>query len=167
MSAEGVSELGGGYTYIMPKNILKRFVCVSDLRTQVSGLLYGRSNPDGSNPDVKEIVCCVMVPQTGTHQSVSIPEKLPQHEYLEELEPLGWIHTQPRELPYLAPQDVTMHARILQRQDVAAEAASEAAGPDSLSKPTVWDPKAAIVLTCSFTFRFVCLSACVHIQLLE
>ena len=71
VSAEGVSELDGGFTYIMPKNILKRFVCVSDLRTQVSGLLYGRSDPDGNNPDVKEIVCCVMVPQTGTHQSVT------------------------------------------------------------------------------------------------
>ena len=67
-----------------------------------------------------------MVPQTGTHQSVSIPEQLPQHEYLEELEPLGWMHTQPRELPYLAPQDVTMHGRILQRQDAAADAVSEA-----------------------------------------
>lgn len=151
VSAEGVSELDGGFTYIMPKNILKRFVCVSDLRTQVSGLLYGRSDPDGNNPDVKEIVCCVMVPQTGTHQSVSIPEQLPQHEYLDSLEPLGWIHTQPRELPYLAPQDVTMHGRIVQRQAGAADASSEGQGADGLSSPTIWDPKAAIVLTCSFT----------------
>jgi len=25
-----------GYTYILPKNLLKRFICISDLRTQVS-----------------------------------------------------------------------------------------------------------------------------------
>ena len=28
----------------------------------------------------------------------------PSHEYLAELEPLGWIHTQPNELPQLSPQ---------------------------------------------------------------
>ena len=30
-----------GYTYIMPKNILKKFVCISDLKTQVLGFIYG------------------------------------------------------------------------------------------------------------------------------
>ncbi len=32
---------------------------------------------------------------------------------LQEMEPLGWVHTQPNELPQLSPQDVTAHARIL------------------------------------------------------
>ncbi|CAD5317711.1 unnamed protein product [Arabidopsis thaliana] len=35
-----------GYTYIMPKNILKKFICVADLRTQIAGYLYGISPPD-------------------------------------------------------------------------------------------------------------------------
>ena len=32
-----------GYTYVMPKNMLKKFICVADLRTQISAYLYGIS----------------------------------------------------------------------------------------------------------------------------
>jgi hypothetical protein len=45
-----------------------------------------------------------MPPQWGTHQTVHLPTALPAHEYLSDLEPLGWIHTQPNELPQLSPQ---------------------------------------------------------------
>ena len=76
-----------GYTYVLPKNILAKFVTISDLRTQVAGYLYGVSPPD--NDRVKEIRCIVLVPQVGNHQQVTLPAKLPDHEYLEDLEPLG------------------------------------------------------------------------------
>lgn len=91
-----------GYTYIMPKNILKKFICIADLRTQISGYLYGISPPD--NPQVKEIRCIAMPPQWGTHQQVHLPSALPEHDFLNDLEPLGWMHTQPNELPQLSPQ---------------------------------------------------------------
>jgi hypothetical protein len=39
-----------GYTYVMPKNLLKKFICIADLRTQVAGYMYGISPPD--NPQV-------------------------------------------------------------------------------------------------------------------
>lgn len=45
-----------------------------------------------------------MAPQWGTHQTVHLPNTLPNHQYLKEMEPLGWIHTQPNELPQLSPQ---------------------------------------------------------------
>ncbi|KAG6421487.1 hypothetical protein SASPL_118040 [Salvia splendens] len=64
VNSEDIKETG--YTYIMPKNILKKFICIADLRTQVAGYLYGVSPPD--NPQVKEIRCISMVPQWGTHQ---------------------------------------------------------------------------------------------------
>ena len=80
-----------GYTYVLPKNILKRFICISDLRIQVSGYMYGISPPD--NPFVKEIRAIVMVPQIGTYQYVTLPNQMPEHTYLKDLEPLGWIHT--------------------------------------------------------------------------
>lgn len=86
----------------MPKNILKKFICIADLRTQISGYLYGVSPPD--NPQVKEIRCIVMPPQWGTHQQVHLPSALPEHDFLNDLEPLGWMHTQPNELPQLSPQ---------------------------------------------------------------
>ena len=44
---------------------------------------------------VKEIRAIVLVPQTGTHQNVTLPNQLPEHPYLKDMEPLGWIHTQP------------------------------------------------------------------------
>lgn len=91
-----------GYTYIMPKNILKKFICIADLRTQIAGYLYGVSPPD--NPQVKEIRCIAMPPQWGTHQQVHLPSALPEHDFLNDLEPLGWMHTQPNELPQLSPQ---------------------------------------------------------------
>jgi pre-mRNA-processing factor 8 len=109
VNSEDVKETG--LTYVMPKNVLKTFICAADLRTQVGAYLYGVSPPD--NPHVKEIRCIVMVPQVGTHQNWTPPTALPDHEYLQDLEPLGMIHTQPNELPHLAPQDVTMHAKTI------------------------------------------------------
>jgi len=128
VSSDDIEE--SGYTYILPKNILKKFIMISDLRIQVAGYLYGVSPED--NPQVKEIRCIVLVPQHGTHQYVSLPSQLPGHEYLEELEPLGWIHTQPNELPQLSPYDVTMHAKTM---------------VDNES----WSIDKTCVITCSFT----------------
>lgn len=42
--------------------------------------MYGVSPPD--NPQVKEIRCIVLVPQWGTHQTVHLPNQLPQHDFL-------------------------------------------------------------------------------------
>ena len=46
----------------------------------------------------------MMPPQWGNHQQVNLPASLPEHDYLKDLEPLGWLHTQPNELPQMAPQ---------------------------------------------------------------
>ncbi|KAJ8461749.1 hypothetical protein OPV22_034675 [Ensete ventricosum] len=119
-----------GYTYIMPKNVLRKFIGIADLRTQISGYLYGVSPQD--NPQVKEIRCIVMPPQWGTHQQVHLPSALPEHDVLNDLEPLGWMHTPPNELPQLSPQDVTAHSRILENNKQ-------------------WDGEKCIILTCSFT----------------
>merc|ERR1711988_157080 len=99
VSSDDIRETG--YTYVLPKNILSKFICISDLRTQIAGYLYGVSPPD--NAQVKEIRCIVIVPQVGNHQAVTLPHQLPEHDYLEDLEPLGWLHTQPNELAQLSP----------------------------------------------------------------
>ena len=65
---------------------------------------------------VKEIRCIALPPQWGTHQTVHLPHMQPQHEYLKDLEPLGWIHTQPNELPQLSPQDICTHAKTMADQ---------------------------------------------------
>jgi pre-mRNA-processing factor 8 len=128
VSSEDVKETG--FTYVMPKNILKKFITIADLRTQIAGFIYGVSPPD--HPSVKEIRAIVMPPQIGTHQAVQLPNQLPENDYLKDLEPLGWIHTQPNETAQLPPQDVVIHSRIL-------------------AENKQWDGEKTVVITCSFT----------------
>lgn len=73
-----------------------------------------------------------MVPQIGTYQSCSMPDYLPEHPYLKDMEPLGWIHTQANETGQLAALDASMHARLLERR-------------------SDWDNRSAVIGTCSFT----------------
>ena len=128
VSSEDISETG--FTYVLPKNILSKFITISDLRTQVAGYLYGVSPSD--NAQVKEVRCIVLVPQVGNHQQVTLPRRLPAHEYLDDLEPLGWLHTQPNELPQLSPQDVIAHSKVMMENKS-------------------WDGEKTVIVTCSFT----------------
>ena len=126
-------------TYVMPNNILKRFITIADLRVQVAGYLYGSSAPD--NDQIKEVKCIVMMPQIGGLRNVQLPERLPQGEFLEGMEPLGLIHTMSgSELPYMSAADVTEHAKLL-------DAHSE------------WDKTNTMTVSVSFTPGSVSLSA--------
>ncbi|KAI0377858.1 pre-mRNA processing splicing factor 8 [Hypomontagnella monticulosa] len=126
-------------TYVMPNNILKKFITIADLRVQIAGYLYGISAPD--NDQVKEIRCIVMVPQIGNLRYTQAPLQLPQHEYLSEMEPLGVIHTMAgNELPYMSAVDVTMHAQLLDRHPK-------------------WDKEKTVTVDVSFTPGSVSLSA--------
>ena len=119
-----------GYTFVLPRNILKKFVTIAELRTQVAVLMYGKHPAD--NNSVFEVRCFVVPPQFGSHQKVKFPTTVPEHPYLKDLQPLGWLHTQPNEETHLPPQDVVMHARLLQ------------------GNPS-WDVDACSIVTCSFT----------------
>lgn len=120
----------GGFTYVMPRNLLKQFITIGDLRTQIGAFIYGISPVD--NPSVKEIRAMVMVPQVGSHQSISMPANIPEEsEFLGGLEPLGWIHTQPTELSALSPLDCAIHAKMI-------------------TENRSWSADSAVVITCSF-----------------
>ncbi|KAF2458304.1 pre-mRNA processing splicing factor 8 [Lineolata rhizophorae] len=137
ISADDIQE-DDQYTYIMPKNILKRFITIADLRVQVAGYLYGASPPD--NDQVKEVRTIVMVPQVGNTRDVQLPQQLPQHDYLNNLEPLGVIHTMAGSEPKFMPAaDVTQHAKLMN------------------SHPS-WDKK-TVTIDVSFTPASVSLSA--------
>ncbi|KAL2155807.1 hypothetical protein VTH82DRAFT_549 [Thermothelomyces myriococcoides] len=126
-------------TYVMPKNILKKFITIADLRVQVAGYLYGSSPAD--NDQVKEIKCIVMVPQIGSLRNVQLPQHLPQHELLKDMEPLGLIHTMSgNELPYMSAIDVTNHAKLVD------------------AHPT-WNEQTTLTVAVSFTPGSVSLSA--------
>ncbi|KAF1745183.1 hypothetical protein MXB_3066 [Myxobolus squamalis] len=83
VSSDDIKETG--FTYVLPKNLLKKFIVIADLRTQIAGFIYGVSPPD--NLQVKEIRCIVMVPQWGNHQTVHLTNQLPGHDFLKDLEP--------------------------------------------------------------------------------
>lgn len=137
ISSDDIHE-EGHHTYIMPKNILKRFITIADLRVQVAGYLYGSSPPD--NDQVKEIRTIVMIPQVGNTRDVQLPHQLPQHSNLAALEPLGIIHTVAgNEPPYMTAADVTHHARLM-------------------SSHSSWDKK-TVTMTVSFTPGSVSLAA--------
>ena len=72
--------------------------------TPVTDQAGGRAPEQAARAQVKEVRAVVMVPQWGNHQMVHLPAQLPEHDYLRDLEPLGWMHTQPNELPQMAPQ---------------------------------------------------------------
>ncbi|MCJ1411887.1 pre-mRNA-splicing factor 8 [Ptychographa xylographoides] len=137
ISSDDVRE-DGHYTYIMPKNVLKRFITIADLRVQVAGYLYGSSPPD--NDQIKEVRTIVMIPQVGNTRDVQLPYQLPQHEYLTGMEPLGIIHTvSGNEPPYMTAMDVTQHSRLMN------------------AHPS-WDKK-TVTMTVSFTPGSVSLAA--------
>jgi pre-mRNA-processing factor 8 len=92
--------------------------------------MYGVSPPE--NPQVKEIRAIVLVPQIGSYQNVTLPHQCPEHPYLKDMEPLGWIHTAPAETHKLSPYSAVMHSKLL---------------IDNAN----WDTEAAVIATCSFT----------------
>ncbi|KAF2716463.1 putative pre-mRNA splicing factor [Polychaeton citri CBS 116435] len=115
ISSEDIKDDEHHFTYVMPKNILKRFITIADLRVQVAGYLYGSSPKD--NKQVKEVKCIVMVPQVGESRGIQLPRNLPEHDLLsgkDGLEPLGVIHTSSsNETSYMMASDVTQHARLM------------------------------------------------------
>ncbi|KZZ93884.1 pre-mRNA processing splicing factor 8 [Moelleriella libera RCEF 2490] len=126
-------------TYVMPNNILKKFITIADLRVQVAGFLYGVSAPD--NKQVKEVKCIVMMPQIGGLRHVQLPQQLPRSDFLDGMEPLGVIHTvSGSELPYMSAADVTEHAKLLDAH-------------------TEWDKDSTVTVSVSFTPGSVSLSA--------
>lgn len=55
VSSDDIKE--SGYTYILPKNLLKKFVTISDLRAQVGYWHYYSS----SSPIVLIVLCCLTI----------------------------------------------------------------------------------------------------------
>jgi pre-mRNA-processing factor 8 len=123
--------------FVLPRNLVKKFITISDLRTQIGAFMYGKSPAD--NPRVKEIWALVMVPQVGNHLHVSMPQNFPEDfspkEYFDGLEPLGWLHTltavNNSDTARLAPYDCITTSRML-------------------SENRKWSVSSSIVITCAF-----------------
>jgi len=119
-----------GFTYVVPKNLLRKFIASADLRTQIAGYIYGVQPADNSS--VWEVRAIVMAPQWGNFQTVFLPTDIPSHDMLANMTPLGLIHTQPQELNALSAMDVINVSHILERTKT-------------------WDGERCVTITCSFT----------------
>ncbi|KAL6928706.1 hypothetical protein ACO0SA_002035 [Hanseniaspora valbyensis] len=105
--------------YILPRNILNKFIEISDTKSQIAGLIYGK-NDEESN--IKEINTLVILPQLGNSRFVSMCKNLPENvPYLDSngLELLGWIHTYTgEEMKFMPSQDVSIHSKIFASVDM-------------------------------------------------
>ncbi|KAM9926670.1 hypothetical protein OXX59_003057 [Metschnikowia pulcherrima] len=108
------------YTYVMPKNLLKKLVQISDTRTQIGGFVYASSPQD--NGSIKEIRAIALVPQLGSTHSIQFPTLLfdkSKNDFLSSLELVGWIHTQSHDLNMMGPIDVTTAATFMKNNETA------------------------------------------------
>ncbi|EDO19221.1 hypothetical protein Kpol_1050p81 [Vanderwaltozyma polyspora DSM 70294] len=105
--------------YVLPRNLLQKFVEIADVKSQIGGFIYGKS-PEG-HPKIKEIRTVVLVPQIGTSKGIEMG-KLPDRNIypnLQDLDLLGWIHTQNEDTKFMDASEVTTHSKIfgLERQN--------------------------------------------------
>lgn len=127
------------FTYVVPRNILKKFIQISDVRTQIGAFIYGKSPPD--NAAIKEIRAIALVPQLANSHSIQFPKQIPSASgILNDLELLGWIHTQSMELENLSPSEINVLSNFKKNNEEA------------------WDSN-KITLTVSFTPGSVSLAA--------
>lgn len=98
-----------GFTYILPKNLLKRFVCISDLKIPIFGYIFGIT-VEGS---IREIKSIVMVPQVGSREGITLPYQTPESQFLKGYELFGWIHTSSEEKNQLSLPEALMHTKFL------------------------------------------------------
>lgn len=95
------------YTFVLPKNLLQKLITISDSKIQCAAYLFGLSPEEGADI-VKEIKALVFVPQF-YKDGIIFPNRVPSAETeleLEGLELLGIIHTNPKNIEHLPPQDV-------------------------------------------------------------
>lgn len=132
VSSNDFSE-DGSSTYVIPQNLLRKFIQISDLRIQVGGFLFGKSPED--NNEVKEITYIALVPQLGRPSSVEFPLELPDFSsgVLEGLELLGWIHSQSNEAVFLSAMDVAAQASFAQGPEFILLVVAYTPGSVSLS----------------------------------
>jgi pre-mRNA-processing factor 8 len=147
--------LEAGCTYVLPKNLLRKFVTASDLRTVVGGYLFGVSPTDTTN--VKEVRMIVLPPQTGNNLQVILPTGLPVHDSLVGMELLGWIHTQPNEVQTLSPSDVCRTAKLITQSQASMQSDAQKASESTTFSPMALET--GIMMTVSFSPGSISLAA--------
>ncbi|SCU79447.1 LADA_0B00716g1_1 [Lachancea dasiensis] len=116
--------------FILPKNLLKKFVEIADSKAQIGAFMFGK--PATGYEKVKEIKIIVMVPQLGNSRAVQLSRLSEQSPYLHEMQLLGWIHTQSEELKHMSAPEMTTHSNLFANQRDAVDL-SVCLNPGSIS----------------------------------
>lgn len=95
---------------VFPRNLLKKFVTIADVDVQIAGYMYG--SPVKDHPNVKEIKTIALVPQLGSSATVRISPPPSSSKYLNDMELLGWIHTQKVDSKFMSPSEVITHSKM-------------------------------------------------------
>ncbi|CCD23994.1 U4/U6-U5 snRNP complex subunit PRP8 NDAI_0C03340 [Naumovozyma dairenensis CBS 421] len=119
--------------YVLPKNLLTNFVQISDVKIQIAGVLFGASPVD--HPNIKEVKTIVLIPQLGSSRGVnmSAAPNSQSHPYLENLELLGWIHTQTNEIKFMSANEVMTHTQLFEENYTDVIDLSVCSVPGSIS----------------------------------
>lgn len=102
-------------TFILPLNIMKKFVEIADPYVQICAVMFGRVADDDDK--IVEVHTFVLPPQTGNFDKIDFPKKLPESMILEGLRPVGWIHTSPIDDPLMTPADAISTASLRDNND--------------------------------------------------
>ena len=96
--------------FVLPKTLLRKFVEISDTKAQIGGYIFGKAS--SGHEKVKEIKTIVTVPQLGNSHTVQLGKLSMDNAYLQDLELLGWIHTQSQDLKYMSAPEITTHSKL-------------------------------------------------------
>ncbi|OMH82497.1 Pre-mRNA-processing-splicing factor 8 [Zancudomyces culisetae] len=143
ISSSSLSSQLAQHTFVLPRDVLKSFISISDLRIPIAGYLYGFATNS-----VFEIHAIVMVPQYApSAAAINLPSSLPDHPYLSSYSLLGIIRTSSSatESPFLLPHDCLLAASTLSLSK---------SNPNSNCSPDRF-----VVITAAFTPGSVSLSA--------
>ncbi|EAY02411.1 pre-mRNA processing 8 protein homolog PRP8 [Trichomonas vaginalis G3] len=95
---------------IIPENIYRRFVEISDPYMQICGFLFGvKMN------DTLQVISIVIPPQNGDRDEIDFKQILPNHDFLDGASPIGFIHTRVGENSSLEPSDAKVLASLCKK----------------------------------------------------
>lgn len=96
--------------FVLPRNLLEKFVEIADTKIQIGAFIYGTSPHD--HPNVKEVKTLALVPQLGNTQCVKMCPVPSNMSFVDGMELLGWIHTQSGDMKFMTPAEVTTHSNL-------------------------------------------------------
>ncbi|GMM59078.1 U4/U6-U5 snRNP complex subunit [Maudiozyma humilis] len=103
--------------FVLPKNILQKFIEISDVKIQIGAFLYGKS-VDGHN-NIKEIKTVALIPQLADTRGIQLGKPpLPESNTdLNGLELLGWMHTQDNDMKFMSASELNTQNLLFGQRD--------------------------------------------------